>query len=113
LTAQGHPRAIFERAIENENLVIAEATARELGRMTLVESLALTALAMQKVPQRGRRYAVRWLRPLLEEADSLTIEEVAFAAAALAALGGPSHAEATSTLSAVAQSPAPPVEKAR
>jgi hypothetical protein len=45
LTAQGHPRAIFRRAIEHGNVTVAEMTARELGRITLAESLALTALA--------------------------------------------------------------------
>jgi hypothetical protein len=34
LTAQGHPRAIFKRAIEHGNVVAAEMTARELGRIT-------------------------------------------------------------------------------
>jgi hypothetical protein len=33
LTAQGHPRAIFRRAIERGNLIAAEMTARELGRI--------------------------------------------------------------------------------
>jgi Domain of unknown function (DU1801) len=41
VTAQGHPRAIFTRAIERGNLVVAEATARELGRLTLEEVLRL------------------------------------------------------------------------
>jgi hypothetical protein len=44
LTAQGSPRSIFQRAIEHGNVTVAEATARELGRITLAESLALTAL---------------------------------------------------------------------
>ena len=40
MTAQGHPGAIFKRAIENGNLlVIAEATAREVGNLTLDEAL--------------------------------------------------------------------------
>jgi hypothetical protein len=40
MTAQGHPRAIFKRAVERGNLVIAEATAREIGRLTLEEAHA-------------------------------------------------------------------------
>jgi hypothetical protein len=40
VTAQGHPRVIFKRAIERGNVVIAEATARELGRISLEEALA-------------------------------------------------------------------------
>jgi hypothetical protein len=31
----GHPRAIFKRAIERGNVVVAEATAREVGRLSL------------------------------------------------------------------------------
>jgi hypothetical protein len=61
VTAQGHPRVIFTRAIERGNLTGAEIVARELGRITLAESLALTALAAEKAPERASRYAVRWL----------------------------------------------------
>jgi hypothetical protein len=55
LTAQGHPRAIFKRAIENGNLVVAEMTARQLGRLTLEDSLALTALVAK--PARSAAHA--------------------------------------------------------
>jgi hypothetical protein len=103
VTAQGHPRAIFKRAIEHGNVLAAEMTARELGRITLAESLALTALVVQKEPGRRSRYAVRWLRRLLEEDQNLTIEDASLAASALAALGGRAHAEAMSTLSAMAE----------
>jgi hypothetical protein len=103
LTAQGHPRAIFKRAIENGNVIVAEMTARQLGRITLEESLALTALVVQKDPGRRSRYAVRWLRRLLEEDESLTIEEATLAASALAALGGRGQEEAHATLSAMAE----------
>ncbi len=34
VTAQGHPRAIFSRVIEHGNLVVAEATAREVGNLS-------------------------------------------------------------------------------
>jgi hypothetical protein len=63
-------------------------TARELGRITLDESLALTALVVQKDPGRRSRYTVRWLLRLLEEDKNLTIDEAVLAASALAALGG-------------------------
>jgi hypothetical protein len=103
LTAQGHPRAIFKRAIENGNLLVGEATAREVGRITLDESLALVALVAVKDPHRHSRYAVRWLRRLLEENDGLTLRETSLAVSALAALGGSSTAQAQSTLSAMAE----------
>jgi hypothetical protein len=70
LTAKGHPRRIFATAIERGNIVMAEATARELGRITLEEALALTALVAEKDPERRSRFAVRWLRRLLEDQAS-------------------------------------------
>jgi hypothetical protein len=68
---------------------MAKTTARELGRISLEEALALTALVAKKEPKRRSRFAVRWLRRLLEENDSLTIEEATVAASCLSALGGP------------------------
>jgi hypothetical protein len=103
LTAQGHPRAIFTRAIERGNVVVAEMAAREVGHLTLSEALALTALVAQKDPARRARYVLRWLRRLLEEDERLTIDEAALATSALAALGGRMHAQALSTLSAMAE----------
>jgi hypothetical protein len=100
VTAQGHPRSIFKRAIENGNLVVAEMTAREVGRLTLHESLAFTGLVVRKDPGRRSGYTVRWLLRLLEEDENLTIEEAVLAASALAALGGRGHEETFSTLSA-------------
>jgi hypothetical protein len=103
VTAQGHPRAIFTRAIERGNIVIAELAAREVGRLTLGEALALTALVAQKDPARRVRYLLRWLRRLLEEDECLTIDEAALAVSALAALGGRGHTEALSALLALAE----------
>jgi hypothetical protein len=102
LTATGHPRAIFKRAIERQNLVVAEVTARELGHVTLVEALWLTALVALKDPRRRSRFAVRWLARFLEECDP-GIEEAALAASALSALGGIGHEAAASLLVAVAK----------
>ena len=103
MTAAGHPRAIFKRAIENGNLLVAEMTARELERITLAEALDLTALVAAKDPRRQSRYALRWLRRLLDEHDRLTLEETALATSALAALAGPATEQAYSTLSALAE----------
>jgi hypothetical protein len=103
VTAQGHPRAIFNRAIEHGNVAVAAAVARELGRITLQESLALTALVAIKEPGQRSRYTVRWLRRVLEEDANLTIEEAALAAAGLAALGGRGHEQALTVLSALAE----------
>jgi len=44
LNVQGHPRRIFATAIERGNVVVAEATARELGRITLEEVASLATV---------------------------------------------------------------------
>jgi hypothetical protein len=38
VTAQGHPRTIFKRAIENGNVLVVEMTARESSRLMLEEA---------------------------------------------------------------------------
>jgi hypothetical protein len=65
-TSQGHPRTIFRRALEHDNLVLAEVTAREIGRVTIAEALELTALGARKQPDRYGRFAARWLCLYLE-----------------------------------------------
>ena len=65
MTGQGHSRAIFKRADKSGNLLVADLTA--LGRLSFDESLALAALAARRDLVRGARFAVRWLRRLLEE----------------------------------------------
>jgi hypothetical protein len=41
--------------------VLAEVTAREIGRVTIGEALELTALVARKQPDRFGRFAARWL----------------------------------------------------
>jgi hypothetical protein len=38
MTSQGHARAIFRRAVERRNLVVAEATAKELPPLSLSDA---------------------------------------------------------------------------
>jgi hypothetical protein len=103
ITAQGHPRAIFQRALERGNLVVAEATLRELGRPTLTELLELTALIAFKDPHRHSRVAARWLLRWLDQHDQATIGDASLAAASLAALGGRHHRAALETLRSLAE----------
>jgi hypothetical protein len=49
--------------------VLAEVTAREIGRVTIAEALELTALVARKQPERYGRFAARWLCLYLELAD--------------------------------------------
>jgi hypothetical protein len=83
-TSQGHPRTIFRRALERENLVLAEVTAREIGRVTIAEALELTALVARKQPHRYGRFAVRWLCLYLEEHEKATLDDVALLVSNLA-----------------------------
>jgi hypothetical protein len=82
LTAQGHPRRIFAIAIERGNIVMAEATARELGRISLEEALELAAYE----PAKLERAALRWSGPYLDEGKGVTLLKAQLALAALAEL---------------------------
>jgi hypothetical protein len=81
---------------------MAEATARELGQLTLVDALDLTILIARKTPQRHSRAAARWLRRYLEAMPDATLEDVALAAGCLASLDTAHHEGAASTLRAMA-----------
>jgi hypothetical protein len=102
LTAQGPPRAIFNRAIERRSLAIAETTLRELGRPTLCELLELTLLIAEKDPRRYPRVSARWLIRYLEHHAEATIDDAAFAVACLEAVAGPANEHAVSALRGLA-----------
>ncbi len=99
----GHPRAVFHRAIERGNLLIAETTLRELGRPTLVELLDLTALIALRDRRRYERVAARWMFRYLQEADAASLADVQAVAVGLSALGGPRHDEALLSLRGIAE----------
>jgi hypothetical protein len=104
VTAQGHPRAVFQRAIERGNLLVAETTLRaEIPRPTLMDLLELTALIATKQPERFSRVAARWLLKYLEAVDDATIHDAAFVAANLQALGGQQHENALTALRDMAE----------
>jgi hypothetical protein len=72
LTAPGHPRAIFKRAIERGNVLVAEATARELGRLSLEEALQLVLLYAAYEPAKLERAALRWFGRYLDKDNGVT-----------------------------------------
>jgi hypothetical protein len=88
MTAQGHPRAIFSRAIENGNLVVAEQVAREVPNLTPEEALRLLFLYAEKDPARFDHAALRWLDLYLAKGKGVTLLKVQLAATALAELRG-------------------------
>ena len=79
--------------------MLAEVTAREIGRVTIADALELTALVARKQPHRYRRFAARWLCLWLEEHDKATLEDVALLVSNLGSLTTPSdHASALAIL---------------
>jgi len=85
------PTAIFRKAIERGNLVVAEVTALELGRLDLSDALELTALTALKDRPRSRRLAARWLERWLAETQAPTSDDAVMVAGLLVALGDELH----------------------
>ena len=85
MTAQGHPRAIFKRAIERGNVLVAEATAREIG-LTLEEALELVLLYAAYEPAKVERAALRWFSRYLDEGKGVSLLRAQLALSALAEL---------------------------
>jgi hypothetical protein len=71
-----------------------------MGQLTLGEALGLTALIAAKDRPRARRACARRLRLWLDT-PGVAIDEAAYVAGALCALGGPHHAEAATFLRAL------------
>jgi hypothetical protein len=69
--------------------VLAEVTAREIGRVTIAEALELTALVARKQPRRHGRFAARWLCLYLEEHEKATLEDVMLLVSNLRSLASP------------------------
>jgi hypothetical protein len=79
--------------------VLAEVTAREIGRVTIAEALELTALVARKQPHRYGRFAARWLCLWLEEHEKATLENVELLVANLRSLASPKdHGSALASL---------------
>jgi len=79
--------------------VLAEVTAREIGRITIAEALERTALVARKQPERYGRFAARWLCLWLEEHEKATLEDVALLVSNLQALASAKdHASALAIL---------------
>ena len=102
-TSQGHPRTVFRRALAHGNLLLAEDTAREVGRIDLREALELTALIAKHERRRLPRVGAPWLQPWLGEAHAPTLEDATLVVGCLGALGGPLHDHALVALRDVAR----------
>ncbi len=83
MTAQGHPRARFKRAIEGRWVFHAELAAREAGNLTLAEALELVCLYAEAEPAKFERAALRWhVRYVSGAAPSLLQAQIALTALA-------------------------------
>jgi hypothetical protein len=93
MTAQGHARTRFRRAIQRRNLLGAETAAREMGTVDLGEALDLVCLVAEVQPARLDAFARRWLARLADE-RSLELSELDLAITALRALPSARGSEA-------------------
>jgi hypothetical protein len=81
VSVKGHPHARFRRALRTGNPAIAEAAARDLGRLTLADALDL-CLLYRSQPERYERAAARWIARLIDERPGVRLSELEMVAAA-------------------------------
>jgi hypothetical protein len=90
----GSHHADFQRAVERGNLLLAITAARELGGLSLSDSLSLLLLFADKDPDRFEPAAPRWHARFVLAAGDLSLREAHAALAALALLTGPARGRA-------------------
>ncbi len=98
VTSQGHPYAIFRRALERGNLAVAWATAAELQVISLADALALCLLVREREPPKYARLALRWHARFCTEVKDVGLDEARLVLELLAALGGPTPRRASNAL---------------
>jgi hypothetical protein len=67
VSSQGHPHAVFRRALQRGDLPAVRAAAAELPAVALGDALEIVCLILAQEPERFERAAVRWLARLLAE----------------------------------------------
>src|SRR5215510_6104450 len=86
VTSQGSARGRFQRAVDRGNVDQAEMAARELGQLSLMDSLTLVVLYARAGSHKFEPAAVRWLTRLGLEGRDVRLPDMQLAAAALACL---------------------------
>src|SRR3954452_14630626 len=74
MTSQGHPYAIFRRALERGNLAVAWTTAAELQVVSLADALELCLLVLDREPAKFARVALRWHARFCAETRGVELE---------------------------------------
>ena len=64
MTSQGSAHGRFQRAIHRRNVENADMAAREMGGLSLADTLSLCELLANADPARYERAALRWLEPV-------------------------------------------------
>jgi hypothetical protein len=85
VTGQGSALTRFRRAVERENLFMAEIALREMPHVTLPDALGLLSLYAAAGSPKYEKAASRWLARLAFEQD-VSLSDLQLAVAALAAL---------------------------
>jgi hypothetical protein len=98
VTSQGHPYAIFRRALERRNLIAAWAAAAELDVVSLPDALALCLLVRDREPARFSRLALRWHARFCAETGNVGLEDGRLVLDLLAAVGGQEPRRAATAL---------------
>src|SRR5947207_13618961 len=88
VTSEGHPGAVFRRALERRNLIAAWAAAAELPFVSLVDALALCLLVREREPATFARFALRWHARFCAETHGVGLEDGRLVLDLLAAVGG-------------------------
>ena len=85
--------ADFQRAVQQGNVMRAEAAARQLGQLQLDQALRLLFLYAEKEPIKFKRAALRWLGRYVTEGRAVSLLKTQLALVALSELraGGREH----------------------
>jgi hypothetical protein len=100
VTSQGHPYAIFQRALAARDLSAAWAAATEIPVVSLADALTMTLLIREGWPVKYARAAARWAGRYATETDA-AIAEVMLVTSHLAALEGSTDKEAVRPVATV------------
>ncbi len=98
MTSQGHPYAVFRRALDSGNVTAALGAAGDLPQIGLTDALALCLLLLDKRPDRYETAALRWHGRYCRETRGVTFDEAQAVLALLGALRGPKRTAAAHAL---------------